>query len=294
MGVAGARQGARLPLRGRGAARRRREGARRGVLRHHRGHSSRLAVPGHLRGDHRVSRPHVRATRAGRHTVGAERRHRRAGQEGRPDQRLLHARRCRTPTRGRSSRRRGSSSAPSPTASATSSCTGSCVASCRSGGTSASRSRRSGRRSGGSFSTCCAAPTRTSSCASRGRWPRTSRGAASRRRRRCCRGSARTGAARTAALGESNEPSQRVPLGDSLQLADEVVTLAQARLSGGELLERIERWIHEDRSAFLVQTVANVQASPEEVANAIRRYLHLVPEGARPRGSDARASRGSR
>ncbi len=81
-------------------------------------------------------------------------------------------------------------------------------------------------------------------------------------------------------IGETNEPSQRVPLGNPLQLADEVVALAQARLSGGELLERIERWIHEDRSAFLVQTVANVQASPEEVANAIRRYLHLVPEGA--------------
>ncbi len=81
-------------------------------------------------------------------------------------------------------------------------------------------------------------------------------------------------------VGESNEPSHRLPLGNPLQLADEVVALAQARLSGGELLERIERWIHEDRSAFLVQTVANVQASPEEVANAIRRYLHLVPEGA--------------
>ncbi len=82
------------------------------------------------------------------------------------------------------------------------------------------------------------------------------------------------------AAGETNEPSQRLPLGNPLRLADEVVALAQARLSGAELLERIERWIHEDRSAFLVQTVANVQASPEEVANAIRRYLHLVPEGA--------------
>ncbi|MDD5564011.1 MAG: hypothetical protein PHQ91_09880, partial [Thermoanaerobaculaceae bacterium] len=46
--------------------------------------------------------------------------------------------------------------------------------------------------------------------------------------------------------GESNEPSHRVPLGNPLQLADEVVALAQARLSSGELLERIERWIHED------------------------------------------------
>jgi pyruvate,water dikinase len=81
-------------------------------------------------------------------------------------------------------------------------------------------------------------------------------------------------------LGEVNEPSQRVPLGNSLQLADEVFGVAQKCLSGREILDRIERWIHEDRSAFLVQTVANVQASPEEVANSIRRYLHLVPEGA--------------
>jgi pyruvate, water dikinase len=89
------------------------------------------------------------------------------------------------------------------------------------------------------------------------------------------------GRAEDAGLGESNEPSQRIPLGGSLQLADQVFTLAQGCLSGGEIQDRIQRWVHEDRSAFLVQTVSNVQASPEEIANALRRYLHLVPEGAR-------------
>jgi pyruvate,water dikinase len=89
------------------------------------------------------------------------------------------------------------------------------------------------------------------------------------------------GRAEDAGLGETNEPSQRVPLGGSLQLADEVFTLAQACLSGGEIQDRIQRWVHEDRSAFLVQTVSNLQASPEEIANSLRRYLHLVPEGAR-------------
>jgi pyruvate,water dikinase len=88
------------------------------------------------------------------------------------------------------------------------------------------------------------------------------------------------GRSEDAVVGESNEPSQRLPLGDSLQLADEVYALAQACLPAAEIQDRIQRWVHENRSSFLVQTVSNVQASPEEIANALRRYLHFVPEGA--------------
>ncbi len=81
------------------------------------------------------------------------------------------------------------------------------------------------------------------------------------------------------AVGETNRPSQRVPLSYSLQLADRVMTLASAYLPDDEILSRIQRWIHEDRASFLVKIATNPQSTPGEIADAIRRYQHLVPGG---------------
>jgi len=80
-------------------------------------------------------------------------------------------------------------------------------------------------------------------------------------------------------LGETNQPSQRVPLAYSLQLADRVMTLAAAYLPDDEILARIQQWIHEDRASFLVKIATNPQSTPGEIADAIRRYQHLVPGG---------------
>jgi hypothetical protein len=74
-------------------------------------------------------------------------------------------------------------------------------------GTSASRLPRSVRRSGGSSSTCCVARTRISLCASRGRWRRTWRGAASRRRRRFSRRSVRIAEPRRGCSARSTSPA---------------------------------------------------------------------------------------
>ncbi|MGE5236182.1 MAG: PEP/pyruvate-binding domain-containing protein [Acidobacteriota bacterium] len=80
-------------------------------------------------------------------------------------------------------------------------------------------------------------------------------------------------------VGEHNEPSLRRPLDASLELADRVFALASSYLSEEEILARIQRWMHEDRSSFVVKTVMDPRSSPGEIVDAIRRYLHLTPEG---------------
>ncbi len=80
-------------------------------------------------------------------------------------------------------------------------------------------------------------------------------------------------------LGEKNQPIERLPIDSSLPVADQVFALAGATLSAEEILSRIQRWVHEDRAGFLVKTLVNAQASPAEIADAIRRYRHLVPAG---------------
>jgi pyruvate,water dikinase len=85
--------------------------------------------------------------------------------------------------------------------------------------------------------------------------------------------------AEAGAVGEHNEPSARRPLDASLQLADRVFALAGSYLSEEEILTRIQRWMHEDRSSFVVKAVMDPRSSPVEIVDAIKRYLHLTPEG---------------
>lgn len=80
-------------------------------------------------------------------------------------------------------------------------------------------------------------------------------------------------------LGEKNRPLQKQPFDTSAELADKVFDLAAASLQGEEILARIQKWIHEDRSFFLVRVAVNPLSPPPEVADAIRRYQHIAPEG---------------
>ena len=80
-------------------------------------------------------------------------------------------------------------------------------------------------------------------------------------------------------VGERNEPSQRRPVDASLELADRVFELAGRHLADAELLGRIQSWMHADRASFLVKAALDPRSSPGEIADAIRRYLRLVPEG---------------
>jgi len=79
--------------------------------------------------------------------------------------------------------------------------------------------------------------------------------------------------------GEKNLPIQRRELGDPLELADRVFSLAAAHLPDDEIMGRIQRWIQEDRSSFLVKAVVDQGSSPTHIADAIRRFQQQAPHG---------------
>ncbi|MCP4676768.1 MAG: pyruvate, phosphate dikinase [Deltaproteobacteria bacterium] len=80
-------------------------------------------------------------------------------------------------------------------------------------------------------------------------------------------------------VGESNEPSRRTHFDSPLALSDETFRIATKHLSDSEILARIQEWIHEDKTSFLVKALINVNASMNDIADALRRYQHMKPHG---------------
>ncbi len=81
-----------------------------------------------------------------------------------------------------------------------------------------------------------------------------------------------------AADDESNVPSPR-RVGQPAYSAEEVFDVASINISNVEILSKIQKWIHEDKSSFLVKTLIDEHASLSEIADAMRRYQRLIPEG---------------
>ncbi len=79
-------------------------------------------------------------------------------------------------------------------------------------------------------------------------------------------------------LGE-NRPYQQGPETGILSISDQVFTLASQHLSSSAIVENIQRWIKEDRSAFLVDVLANPGSSLAEISAAIERFHLLSPQG---------------
>ena len=80
------------------------------------------------------------------------------------------------------------------------------------------------------------------------------------------------------AFGE-NRPFKQQPETDLLSISDKVFTLASQHLPQSTILENIQRWIKEDRSAFLVDILANPGSSLGDISSAIERFHLLAPQG---------------
>ncbi|MBP1659004.1 MAG: phosphoenolpyruvate synthase, partial [Candidatus Aminicenantes bacterium] len=59
-------------------------------------------------------------------------------------------------------------------------------------------------------------------------------------------------------FGESNLPQSRESLDRFFELTEEAFRIAAANLTDDEILDRIQRWINEDRSSSAVQSLENV------------------------------------
>jgi len=80
-------------------------------------------------------------------------------------------------------------------------------------------------------------------------------------------------------LKETNQPYQKSPTGDMLALSYKIFQIAADNLSQNEVLNSIQKWIKEDRSGFLINTLEDSGSSLSDISNSIERFHHLVPQG---------------
>ncbi len=82
-----------------------------------------------------------------------------------------------------------------------------------------------------------------------------------------------------ALFGDSNLPQTRESLDRFFDLTEETFKIASANLTDEDVLDRIQRWINEDRSSSAVQSLENVYSDLAEVLDSMRRIKILAPEG---------------
>ncbi len=79
--------------------------------------------------------------------------------------------------------------------------------------------------------------------------------------------------------GESNQPQEKTSQKSLRRLSEETFRIASRQLDDDEILARIEHWVHEDKSSFLIKPLVNVHASLTDISDAMQRYQHFKPEG---------------
>lgn len=80
-------------------------------------------------------------------------------------------------------------------------------------------------------------------------------------------------------LGESNIPLEKRSITSSFDVSQKIFDIAAQYLNNQQILTLLQKWMQEDKTAFLVREIANNNTSLTEIAEAIRRYYQLNPEG---------------
>lgn len=80
-------------------------------------------------------------------------------------------------------------------------------------------------------------------------------------------------------LGEVNTPLQKRSFVQSDEINREVFKLARKYLSRTDVLSKIQKWMQQDKTAFLVRAVANNDSSLSDIADALRKYYQIAPDG---------------
>ena len=78
---------------------------------------------------------------------------------------------------------------------------------------------------------------------------------------------------------ESNFPYQFKPEQTAVDSLDRVFELAGEHLDEDQILTNIQRWIKQDQSGFLVNTVVNPGRSISDILSALERYRYLAGQG---------------
>jgi hypothetical protein len=77
--------------------------------------------------------------------------------------------------------------------------------------------------------------------------------------------------------GEVNKPSPKLYL-DVVNIGIKTFGIASKYLSDEEILTNVQKWIQESKINFMVKTLVNLDTSLAEVADAIRRFHHIMPD----------------
>jgi len=76
-------------------------------------------------------------------------------------------------------------------------------------------------------------------------------------------------------LYDENRPLEKE---DLHEISEEIFNIAQANLNDDEILFRIQKWIQEDRSSFLVKILENLGTTLPDITDALRRYQNIAPD----------------
>ncbi len=80
-------------------------------------------------------------------------------------------------------------------------------------------------------------------------------------------------------LGEINAPLKKQEATDINKMAKEIFKVASKYLPNSEILTKIQQWIQEDKTSFLVRATSDINSSLTDISEALRRYYQINPEG---------------
>jgi hypothetical protein len=83
-------------------------------------------------------------------------------------------------------------------------------------------------------------------------------------------------------LGETddmNRPQRKTTMDNIMQISDQIFEIAGKQLTPQKIFSFVQKWIHEDKSSFLIRTLENQHSSLSEISEVLTRYHHLAPEG---------------
>ena len=78
--------------------------------------------------------------------------------------------------------------------------------------------------------------------------------------------------------GDENKPMKVQKILNYDEYVDSILRLSNEFLSDEIILQKIQKWIQEDKSSSLVKAVESQDTSVSEIADALRKYHHLTPE----------------
>ncbi len=75
----------------------------------------------------------------------------------------------------------------------------------------------------------------------------------------------------------TNRPSKKTVMMQSFKFGDEIYLIAARNFTDEEILNKIQKWINEEKTHYLIKLLANSNVSMNEISDAIRKYHHINP-----------------